>query len=286
MKRCVIVGSAPIADYPAARAALRPDDFPVFCDGGLRHRAALGITPALIVGDFDSYPCPAGVGDPAGAVKTGAPDLSPTGAPAVTTATSPMKTPAAAPTATPTDAPTATTATIITATTTTIDSVVSLADPAMNRGDDSDLAGIPLRILPREKDDTDTVFAVKEALAMGFEEFLFLGTVGGRLDHSLGNLSLLLWLDTLGKKARMVDDFSEISVVSREKAVVDGHFSYFSILAMDGIARGVTETGVKFPLNNAIVTPEYAYGISNEVLPGERAVVSVEEGRLLLIKIR
>ena len=43
--------------------------------------------------------------------------------------------------------------------------------------------------LPREKDDTDTVLAAKEAVKRGFDEFLLLGAAGGRLDHTLGNVS-------------------------------------------------------------------------------------------------
>ena len=54
-------------------------------------------------------------------------------------------------------------------------------------------------ILPCEKDDTDTVFAVKEAIKRGFDEFLLIGVVGARLDHTLGNVSILLHLDSLGK---------------------------------------------------------------------------------------
>ena len=44
--------------------------------------------------------------------------------------------------------------------------------------------------LPREKDDTDSVYAVKEAIKRGFDEFLLIGVVGARLDHTLGNVSI------------------------------------------------------------------------------------------------
>lgn len=46
-------------------------------------------------------------------------------------------------------------------------------------------------VLPCEKDDTDTVFAVKEAIKRGFDDFLFIGVVGARLTtHSVTCLSL------------------------------------------------------------------------------------------------
>ena len=205
MERCVIIGGADIGRYEHICGYLRRDDFYICCDSGLRHRAGLGITPHLAVGDFDSYEGPR---------------------PAVETI-----------------------------------------------------------VLPREKDDTDTVFAVKEALARGFESFLLVGIAGGRLDHTLANLSLLLMLDGLGKAATALDDWSELEVVSRRPVQIDGRYAYFSLLNLSGIARGITVTGAKYPLSNAEITCEYPYGVSNEVLPGHTAEVSVAQGRLLLVKV-
>ena len=69
-------------------------------------------------------------------------------------------------------------------------------------------------VLPREKDDTDTVYAVKEAIKRGFDDFLLIGVIGARLDHTLGNVSILLYLDSLGKKGCIIDDYSEMEIVS------------------------------------------------------------------------
>ena len=71
-------------------------------------------------------------------------------------------------------------------------------------------------VLPCEKDDTDTVFAVKEAIKRGFDDFLLIGVVGARLDHTLGNLSILLYLDSLGKKGKIIDDYSEMEIISKK----------------------------------------------------------------------
>lgn len=139
--------------------------------------------------------------------------------------------------------------------------------------------------LPCEKDDTDTVFAVKEALARGFQDFLLVGVVGGRLDHMLGNVSILMLLDAQGKTAIALDDYSEMQVVSDKTAEVDGRYAYFSILNITGMAKGITIRNAKYPLKDAEITCEYQYGISNEVLPGMIAEVSVKKGRLLLIKV-
>ena len=53
--RAVIIGNGEIRDYTYIKSLIKPDDFIICADGGLRHTKALGISPDLAVGDFDSY---------------------------------------------------------------------------------------------------------------------------------------------------------------------------------------------------------------------------------------
>ncbi len=140
-------------------------------------------------------------------------------------------------------------------------------------------------VLPCEKDDTDTVYAVREMVRRGYDDFLLLGVIGGRFDHSLGNVSVLLYLDALGKQARIVDDFGEMEIVSDRTASVGPEYAFFSTLNLTGRAKGITIEHAKYPLHDAEISCEYQYGISNEVLPGQTATVSVRDGKLLLIKV-
>ena len=144
-------------------------------------------------------------------------------------------------------------------------------------------------VLPREKDDTDTFFAAKEMVRRGYEEFLLVGVIGARLDHTLGNLSILFMLDTAGKSAKAVDDYSVIEIISARngqpgEAQIEDSYPYFSILNLTGEAEGITIRNAKFPLENGQIDWDYQYAVSNEVLPGEAAEVSVAKGRVLLIK--
>ena len=141
-------------------------------------------------------------------------------------------------------------------------------------------------VLPREKDDTDTVYAVKEAIKRGFSDFLLAGVVGARLDHSLGNVSILLYLDSLGKRGTIIDDYSVMEIVSQTPVDIPDSYPYFSLLNVTGVAKGIYIKAAKYELSGGEITPEYQYGISNEVIPGKTARVYVEEGRLLLVKVR
>ena len=96
-------------------------------------------------------------------------------------------------------------------------------------------------------------------------------------------------LDSAGKKGIIIDDYSEMEIVSdrcEKPCIIDDSYAYFSLLNISGTARGVTIRGAKYHLEDAEITCEYQYGVSNEALPGCTAEVSVGEGRLLLVKVR
>ena len=56
MSRCVILSACPV--QPEFKRLLRSDDFIIACDAGYRNCERLGCKPDIIVGDFDSAPCP------------------------------------------------------------------------------------------------------------------------------------------------------------------------------------------------------------------------------------
>lgn len=141
-------------------------------------------------------------------------------------------------------------------------------------------------VLPCEKDDTDTYFAIKEAIKRGFDDFMLIGVVGQRLDHTLGNVSILLYLESFGKKGVIVDDYSTMLIVSKEPQYIDDSYSYFSLLNITGVAESVFIENAKYPLQDARINCEYQYAISNEVIKGKTAKVWVNNGKLLLIKVR
>ena len=56
MSRCVIISACPVS--PELARLLRPDDFIIACDAGYRNCGVLHCKPDIIVGDFDTAPCP------------------------------------------------------------------------------------------------------------------------------------------------------------------------------------------------------------------------------------
>ncbi|WP_029323516.1 thiamine diphosphokinase [Butyrivibrio sp. AE3004] len=139
-------------------------------------------------------------------------------------------------------------------------------------------------VLPRVKDDTDTLYAVKEAIKRGYTDFVLVGVLGKRFDHTLGNLAILLMLEEKGMRGKIIDDFSEITVVS-DSCMIKDDCKYFSVLAAGGDAHGVTIKNAKYNAHDMDIDITFPIGVSNEVQRGSSAFVSVREGKVFIIKV-
>ena len=77
----------------------------------------------------------------------------------------------------------------------------------------------PSRIhrLKPEKDDTDTLAAVREGLERGYRKFYFYGALGGRLDHSIANIQTLLFLKKQGAVGYILTERQLVTVIRNEE---------------------------------------------------------------------
>lgn len=288
--RCVIIGSAEINNYEKIRSYLQKDDFFIYCDGGLNHKDSLGFQPNLIIGDFDSFPREMALRQAQEPLMS-FPDLIGESRNSMGPSTSSG--------ATKLHSATFNSNTALSEQTSTVPEEISAVPEEISAVHEQtstvheQTSAVPEPVegcapeiiqLPCEKDDTDVFYAVKEALRRGFKDFLLIGVIGQRFDHSLVNISVLLYLEQQGCSGLILDDYSEMELIGKEPVQILGRFSYFSLLCIDGNVRGVTIKNAKYPLDNAEITTGYQYGVSNEVLPGKTAEVSVQQGKLLLIK--
>lgn len=135
---------------------------------------------------------------------------------------------------------------------------------------------------PVEKDDTDTMLAVKTALEQGCDTvYIYGGTGGKRLDHTLANLQTLLFLRRHGARGWLYDDDFVWTAIENESLTVKKtvEWGLFSAFCLGDRAEGIDETGFQYPLKNAVLTPDFPVGVSNHILE-EQATVTVRRGAL------
>ena len=153
-------------------------------------------------------------------------------------------------------------------------------------GDFDSLGFVPeqAKIFPVEKDDTDAMLAVRHGLSLGYRRFLLYGSLEGpRLDHTVANFQTLQFLADRGAEGFLIGKDQVVTVLKngtlRFPAEAEGILSVF---CMGRDARGVTLTGLQYPLENGTLTPGFPLGVSNH-FTGRPATVTVSEGSLLLI---
>lgn len=201
MKQAVIFCAGELEDLSFYHdLPISKDAFLVCADGGYRHAKALGLTPHMILGDFDS--------------------------------------------------------------------------------NEEELPCVPKLTYPVRKDATDSYLAVDYCLEQGCEELWILGGVGSRWDHSVSNFYLLKYIHSRGAKGILRNENNEVFLISSEVTLKKREDWYLSLLPFGGDAKGVTVTGVSYPVENETYSMESSLGISNEITEKE-AEIRVKDGFLL-----
>ena len=136
---------------------------------------------------------------------------------------------------------------------------------------------------PVVKDDTDTMLAVKYALAKGYRDFLLLGATGGRLDHQMANVAVCAYIAEQGGICEMRDSANSIFAIKNSKILLDKKEGWsVSVFSYTDQSEGVSLTGLKYPLNNATLTSTFPIGVSNK-FADEKASVEVKDGIVVIV---
>ena len=166
-----------------------------------------------------------------------------------------------------------------------VDAVVGDYDSRGHKPDvDKGVEGVTV---PTEKDVTDTQLAVEYALQKGACEIVLVGGLGGRLDHTLANLSILE--DLLDKRVRatLLDGQNRVRLLRNDSTILPrSGYTYLSLLSLDPVSRGVEIEGVKYPLKGERLHRTLGgLGVSNEIT-GNCCFVSVRRGTILIVESR
>ncbi|MEA4907284.1 MAG: thiamine diphosphokinase [Anaerolineaceae bacterium] len=138
---------------------------------------------------------------------------------------------------------------------------------------------------PVEKNETDLELAIQYALDNGFRRVLIMAALGGRLDHLLGNLSLLTRPGLEEVDLRLDDGQVEAFLITDQAMVEGAPGDLVSLIPLWGAVQGVVTRDLQYPLRAETLYPFKTRGISN-VMEREQAGVSIAGGQLLCIHTR
>ncbi len=137
-------------------------------------------------------------------------------------------------------------------------------------------------IHPVEKDDTDTMLAVKLGFEKGYNNFRIFGGIGGRLDHTFANIQTASYITENNGNAVFYGNNENYTVIKNtEINFPKENKGNISIFALED-CKNVTIKGAFYELENGFLSTNFPLGTSNK-FNGNGVFISVEQGKLLII---
>lgn len=138
-----------------------------------------------------------------------------------------------------------------------------------------------------EKDETDLELALNWTIEQRPEKINIFGATGGRLDHFMGNLQLLMMPSLLetGIPVEIIDVQNRLYLAkSGEHSVLEiPEYQYISFVPVTENVEGITLSGFKYPLKNRNISRGSTLCISNELIQSS-GTFSFSNGILMVIR--
>lgn len=146
---------------------------------------------------------------------------------------------------------------------------------------------IPQKRFPCDKDKTDTHLALDIAIEYKKDPIYILGATGSRLDHTLGNLYLLVYAYQKGVDAKILNPWHQITLLtpSCKRILKKQYGEIVSVLPVSSIIHGLTMEGFQWNLQEQSVAQGLTWTISNS-LKEEQGNISLKEGIAFIIQVR
>lgn len=146
--------------------------------------------------------------------------------------------------------------------------------------------GIAVNRFRSEKDDTDTMIAIRYACEHGFSEAVLVCALGGRLDHLIANLQSAVYAQKHGLRLIIDDTDTRVYTLQGGSLRLARREGWsLSVFAAEDRCEGVSIRGAKYPLSGVTLTNAFPLGVSNEWTEDE-AEITVESGILLIVESR
>lgn len=152
-------------------------------------------------------------------------------------------------------------------------------------GDFDSLKDIPLDVetvkLNKIKDETDLYIAIEEGIKRGYQTFDIYGALGGRIEHTIANIQILVNLKSKGLTAKLIDDKTIVEMLSTGTYIYNERCGYISLFSYTEEST-ITIKNLLYEVNNKTISSKFPLGIDNEFI-GKESTVTVHNGLVLSI---
>ncbi|MBE5764409.1 MAG: thiamine diphosphokinase [Clostridiales bacterium] len=135
-----------------------------------------------------------------------------------------------------------------------------------------------------DKAETDTFVCIQEGLKRGYDTFYLYCATGGRIDHTIANLQTLIFIAKQGARGYLFDGEQVITVISQNNSISfnSNATGGISVFALNGNTNGVSIAGLKYTLNNSVLSEDFPLGVSNSFI-AQSSKIECKEGYLAVV---
>lgn len=145
--------------------------------------------------------------------------------------------------------------------------------------------GVQIAAYPPDKNETDLELAISHAVSLNPEQIIIVAALGGRLDQTLANITLLSDSRHASFDMRLDDGVEEVFFCRDQAKVFGRSGDIVSLIPWQGAVSEVETRDLKWALHKETLYPDKTRGISNEML-GDTASISIGSGLLLVVHRR
>ncbi|MBO7334589.1 MAG: thiamine diphosphokinase [Lachnospiraceae bacterium] len=137
---------------------------------------------------------------------------------------------------------------------------------------------------PIEKDDTDTMLAVKYALNEGCDRIVICSALGGRMDHTIANIQSMAYAASHGALCEIMSENEYMRTFTGGKTRVKERDGYsISLFSLSDECKDLSIDGAKYNLKNATLTNIFPLGYGNS-REHDYVTISMSSGILLIVE--
>lgn len=140
---------------------------------------------------------------------------------------------------------------------------------------------------PIEKDDTDTMLAIKHALNEGYDHIILICALGGRTDHALSNIQSMHYVASHGALCEAFTKSEHLQAVKGPFSLDVMSTDYFSLFSLTDCCSGVTIKNAKYEAVNITLNSDFPLGHGNSIKKGkENAQITFDSGVMLIVSTK
>jgi len=148
----------------------------------------------------------------------------------------------------------------------------------------SEFGDIPVQAFPVQKDDSDTMLAIRYALSAGYKHIIITCALGGRMDHTIANIQSMTFVASHGGDCELISTSEYLRTFTGGLISLPRKDGYsLSVYSLSDKCTHLSITGSAYDCDDITITNTFPLGLSN-YWKSDSVSIKMSDGILLIVE--